>query len=129
MDRGRGDPGSIDDEGFLYVEDRVKDMALRADENVCCTEIEAVLYELPEVYEAAVFGIPHERLGEEVVAAIVLRNDAALDPEVVKAHVARSLARFKVPTHVVLRSEPLPRGATCKILERELRDAMVAATA
>ena len=66
-----GDIGRIDDEGFVYVQDRAKDMVLRAGENVYCAEVEAAIYEHPAVYEAAVFGVPHERLGEEVAAAIV----------------------------------------------------------
>ena len=68
-----GDIGRIDDEGFVYVEDRAKDMVLRGGENVYCAEVEAAIYEHPAVYEAAVFGVPHERLGEEVAAAVVLR--------------------------------------------------------
>ena len=68
-----GDLGRVDDEGFVYVEDRAKDMVLRAGENVYCAEVEAAIYELPEVLEAAVFGIPHQRLGEEVAAAVYLR--------------------------------------------------------
>src|SRR6185437_10593626 len=66
-----GDIGRIDDEGFVYVEDRAKDMVLRAGENVYCAEVEAAIYEHPGVYEAAVFGIPHPRLGEEVAAVVV----------------------------------------------------------
>lgn len=121
-----GDLGRIDHEGFVYVEDRVKDMVLRGGENIYCAEVEAVLYELPEVYEAAVFGIPHDRLGEELVAAIVCREGAPIDAETVQAHVARKLAGFKVPSRVELHTEKLPRGATGKILKRELRDRMVA---
>ncbi len=120
-----GDLGRIDDEGFVYVSDRVKDMVLRGGENVYCAEIEAVLYEMPEVYEAAVYGIPHDRLGEEVVASIVCREDMTLDPETVKARVAHHLAGFKVPTVVVFHDGQLPRGATGKILKRQLRDDLV----
>ena len=66
-----GDLGRLDEEGFLYIEDRAKDMILRAGENVYCAEVEAAIYEHPAVYEAAVFGVPHERLGEEVAAVIL----------------------------------------------------------
>ena len=62
--------GRVDAEGFVYVEDRAKDMVLRAGENVYCAEVEAAIYEHPAVYEAAVFGVPDERLGEEVVAVV-----------------------------------------------------------
>ena len=72
-----GDIGRIDDEGFVYVQDRAKDMVLRAGENVYCAEVEAAIYEHPDVYEAAVFGVPHERLGEEVAAAIVPKPGAS----------------------------------------------------
>jgi long-chain acyl-CoA synthetase len=122
-----GDLGRIDDEGFVYVEDRVKDMVLRGGENVFCAEIEAVLYEHGAVYEVAVFGIPHERLGEEVAAAIVVRDDTSVTADELQAHVATKLASFKVPTHVVFLDERLPRGATGKILKRDLRDQVVAA--
>ena len=66
-----GDLGRIDEDGFVYVEDRAKDMVLRAGENVYCAEVEAAIYEHPAVLEAAVFGVPHERLGEEVAAAVL----------------------------------------------------------
>ncbi len=120
-----GDIGRIDEEGFVYVEDRAKDMVLRGGENVYCAEVEAVLYEHPAVHEAAVFGVPHERLGEEVAAAVMLRSDAdgaATTAEQLQGHVAEHLAAFKVPTKLVLWSEPLPRNASGKILKRELRD-------
>jgi long-chain acyl-CoA synthetase len=122
-----GDLGRIDDEGFVYVEDRAKDMVLRGGENVYCAEIEAVLYEHGDVYEAAVFGVPHERLGEEVAAAIVVREGAVVTAEALQAHVGAKLAPFKVPSLIIFREERLPRGATGKILKRDLRDETVAA--
>jgi long-chain acyl-CoA synthetase len=123
-----GDIGRIDDEGFLYVEDRAKDMIIRAGENIYCAEVEAAIYEHPAVYEAAVFGIPHERLGEELVAAIYLKADTRLDADELQAHVAGRLASFKVPSKVVFVTAQLPRGASGKILKRELRDSLAAAT-
>jgi long-chain acyl-CoA synthetase len=121
-----GDIGRMDDEGFVYVVDRAKDMVLRGGENIYCAEVEAAIYEHPDVYEAAVYGIPHERLGEELVAAVVLRDGSTLDADELRAHVGRRLASFKVPSKVVFHDEQLPRGATGKILKRELRDATVA---
>ncbi len=121
-----GDIGRVDDDGFVYVEDRAKDMVLRAGENVYCAEVEAVLYEHPAVHEAAVFGIPHERLGEEVAAAVMLRAGETATAEDLQAHVAEHLAAFKVPTKVALWTEPLPRNASGKILKRELRDLVAA---
>jgi len=122
-----GDIGRIDDEGFVYVSDRAKDMVLRAGENIYCAEVEAVLYEHPAVYEAAAFGVPHPRLGEELAVAVYPRPGASLDADELRAHVAAHLAAFKVPTYVEIFSEQLPRNASGKILKRAIRDAMVAA--
>ncbi|MCU1366492.1 MAG: AMP-dependent synthetase and ligase [Ilumatobacteraceae bacterium] len=116
-----GDLGRLDDEGFIYVEDRVKDMILRAGENVYCAEVEAAIYELPAVHEAAVFGVPHERLGEEVAAAVMLKPGMSLTAEELRAFVAKQLASFKVPTYIVFRDEALPRNASGKMLKRELQ--------
>lgn len=123
-----GDIGHIDQEGFVYIEDRAKDMVLRAGENVYCAEVEAALYEHPAVYEAAVFGTPHQRLGEEVAAAVVVRPGHHLDVAELQAHVAQRLAGFKVPTRVVIVDRQLPRNAAGKILKRELRDHLGAGT-
>ncbi|HUE60080.1 MAG TPA: class I adenylate-forming enzyme family protein [Acidimicrobiales bacterium] len=117
-----GDLGHMDAESFLYIEDRLKDMILRAGENVYCAEVEAALYEHPDVYEAAVFGVPHPRLGEEVAAVIVPKSGAVLDPETVQAHVGERLAPFKVPTRVAITPSGLPRNAAGKVLKTELRD-------
>ncbi|MEY2425582.1 MAG: steroid-24-oyl-CoA synthetase [Actinomycetota bacterium] len=117
-----GDLGRLDDEGFLYIEDRAKDMILRAGENVYCAEVEAAIYEHPSVYEAAVFGIPHERLGEEVAAVVCLREGESLDATALQEHVRERLAAFKVPTQIVFTTEQLPRNPAGKILKRELRD-------
>lgn len=123
-----GDIGRIDEDGFVYVEDRAKDMVLRAGENVYGAEVEAVIYEHPAVYEAAVFGIPHERLGEEVAAAVYVKPGATLTVEELQAHVAHRLANFKVPTKVKIVDAPLPRNAAGKILKRQLRDELAAAS-
>lgn len=117
-----GDIGRIDDEGFVYVEDRAKDMVLRGGENVYCAEVEAALYEHPNVHEAAVFGVPHERLGEEVAAAVLPRAGTTLTVEELQAHVGERLASFKVPSRITIVDAPLPRNASGKILKRELRD-------
>jgi long-chain acyl-CoA synthetase len=123
-----GDLGRLDDEGFIYVEDRAKDMVLRAGENVYCAEVEAAIYDHPAVYEAAVYGIAHPRLGEEVVASVLLKPDHQLDEAALQAHVAERLAGFKVPSQILFVDEQLPRGATGKILKRELRDRFPATT-
>ena len=116
-----GDIGRIDDEGYLYIEDRAKDMVLRAGENVYCAEVEAAIYDLPQVNEAAVFGVPHERLGEEVAAVIMLKPGSTLTDDELRDHVAQSLAAFKVPTRVAFTTEPLPRNPAGKFLKRELK--------
>ena len=121
-----GDIGRVDDEGFLYVEDRAKDMVLRAGENVYSAEVEAAIYEHPAVYEAAVFGVPHERLGEEVACVVVLKPGAALTVAELQEHLAAHLAVFKIPTKVWFATEPLPRNPAGKFLKRELRDAYLA---
>jgi long-chain acyl-CoA synthetase len=116
-----GDIGRIDDEGFLYVEDRAKDMVLRAGENVYSAEVEAAIYEHPAVNEAAVFGIPHERLGEEVVCVVSVRAGATLTTEELQRHLATRLAAYKIPTQMRFITEPLPRNPAGKFLKRELR--------
>lgn len=119
-----GDLGRVDEDGFVYVEDRAKDMVLRGGENVYCAEVEAAIYEHPAVYEAAVFGVPHDRLGEEVAAAVYVRPDHDLSVDELQQHVRDRLAGFKVPSRVAIVDEQLPRNASGKILKRELRDRM-----
>lgn len=121
-----GDLGRIDEEGFVFVEDRAKDMVLRAGENIYCAEVEAILYEWEDVHEAAVFGMPHDRLGEEVACAILAKRGRTIDVEALTAYVAKRVAKFKVPTVVEIVEQALPRNAAGKILKRELRDRLIA---
>ncbi|HLI00835.1 MAG TPA: AMP-binding protein [Acidimicrobiales bacterium] len=116
-----GDVGRLDADGFLYVEDRLKDVILRGGENVYPAEVEAALYEHPAVQEAAVIGVPDARLGEEVAAVVVARPGAEIDAADLTAFIAGRLAAFKVPTRLVLRGTGLPRNAAGKVLKRELR--------
>jgi long-chain acyl-CoA synthetase len=116
-----GDIGRIDEEGFLYIEDRAKDMVLRAGENVYSAEVEAAIYEHPSVHEAAVFGVPHERLGEEVACVVSLKEGATLDEDELRDHLNLHLAAFKVPTRVAFTTETLPRNPAGKFLKREMR--------
>ncbi len=122
-----GDLGRVDDEGFVYVVDRTKDMLIRGGENIYCVEVESVLYDHPEVMDAAVVGIPHRVLGEEVGAVVQLTPGSTLTPEALRDHVAARLAAFKVPARIELRSDPLPRNPSGKILKRELKEAMAGA--
>jgi len=116
-----GDIGRLDAEGFVYVEDRVKDMILRAGENIYGAEVESAIYDHPAVHEAAVFGVPHERLGEEVGVAILPKDGMALDPQDLWKFLDGRIANFKIPAHVVVMTEPLPRNAAGKFLKRELQ--------
>lgn len=122
-----GDIARIDEDGFVYIVDRAKDMVLRGGENVYCSEVEAAIYEHPDVAEAAVFGIPDERLGEAVAAAVVLRPGAQLTDSDLSAFLAERIAKFKIPTTVRFRTDPLPRNANGKFLKRDLRDEVTAA--
>jgi len=117
-----GDIGHMDEEDFVFITDREKDMVIRGGENIGCQEVEAVLYDHPGVSECAVFGVPDERLGETLAAVIMRKPGAEIDADAVKAHVAEHLARFKVPEHVWLRQDLLPRIASGKIYKRGLRE-------
>ena len=120
-----GDLGRFDDDGFLYVVDRMKDVIIRGGENVYCAEVEAILFEHPDVGDVALVGVPHRALGEEVVAIVVPKPGVTPDGAELQRHVADRLARFKVPAHVLFTDEPLPRTATGKVLKRDLRDRAV----
>jgi long-chain acyl-CoA synthetase len=121
-----GDIGHLDDEGFVYVSDRAKDMILRGGENIYCAEVEATIYEHPAVYEAAVYGIPNERLGEELACHVMVKEGVTLDAGDLQKFVGERLAKFKVPTVITIVNESLPRNASGKILKRDLRDALIA---
>jgi acyl-CoA synthetase (AMP-forming)/AMP-acid ligase II len=124
-----GDLATVRDGDRISIVDRIKDMVVRGGENVYCVEVEAALHDHPDVADAAVLGVPHPLLGEEVAAVVLLRPGATATAEELRAHVGASLAAFKVPAHVVVRDRPLPRNATGKILKRELRGELVAAPA
>jgi long-chain acyl-CoA synthetase len=117
-----GDLGRIDEEGFLTIEDRAKDMVLRAGENVYCAEVESAIYEHPDVYEAAVFGVAHERLGEEVAVVVRRRPDSSLTDDQLRDFLAGSLAPFKIPSRIAFAEAALPRNPAGKILKRQLRE-------
>jgi long-chain acyl-CoA synthetase len=116
-----GDIGHLDDEGYLTITDRKKDMIIRGGENIYCVEIENRLVEHPAVADAAVIGVPHPELGEEVKAVVQVELGQTLTDDEVRRWVRAELADFKVPAHVELRSEPLPRNASGKLLKNVLR--------
>jgi acyl-CoA synthetase (AMP-forming)/AMP-acid ligase II len=116
-----GDVGIIDEDGFLFIVDRIKDMVIRGGENVSCLEVEGALARHPDILEAAVIGIPDERLGERVGAAIHLREGASLSDDEIVAFLKPHLATFKIPDTVWRLDTPLPRGGTSKIDKPGLR--------
>lgn len=120
-----GDIARIDEDGFIYIVDRAKDMVNRGGENVYCSEVETAIYHNDAIAEAAVFGIPDERLGEEVAAVIVLRPGAKLTEEELKSFLSTSLAKHKIPAKVWFRDEAIPRNANGKFLKRELRKELI----
>lgn len=121
-----GDVGYLDEDGDLFIVDRLKDIVIRGGENISCQEVEDALYAHSEVKEAAVFGLPCEKLGEQLVA-VVYAVDPKPDQAALQAFVKDRLAYYKVPVSIEVRDEPLPRGATAKIYKRGLREAALAA--
>jgi long-chain acyl-CoA synthetase len=119
-----GDIARIDDEGYIYIVDRAKDMIIRGGENVYSVIVEAAIFEIPEVADCAVVGIPHPVMGEEVAAVIVLRTGRVIDAEEVARHVGSRIAKFSVPTRIFFRAEALPRNPQGKVLKRELRTSL-----
>jgi long-chain acyl-CoA synthetase len=119
-----GDVARIDEDGFIFLVDRKKDMVLRGGENVYCVEVEAVAYRHPAVAECCVFGVPDDRLGEEVGAAILVRSDASLTGQEFREHCLALMAKHKVPRYVWFLSEAIPRNASGKFLKRALRDSL-----
>jgi long-chain acyl-CoA synthetase len=121
-----GDIAMLDDDGFIFITDRAKDMIIRGGENVYCAEVEAALFEHPAVSDCAVFGIPHDVLGEEVGAVVLLRPGEEATQNELQVHCRDRLASFKVPVRVWFWTEELPRNPAGKVLKRELRDAALA---
>ena len=117
-----GDLGYMDDEGFVYLVDRSKDMIVSGGENVYCTEVEEVLYKHPAVLEAAAFGVPDDKWGEAVHAVVVPRTEHHnVDPADIIGFCKEHIAGYKVPKGIDIRLEPLPKSGPGKILKRELR--------
>jgi long-chain acyl-CoA synthetase len=116
-----GDLARVDDEGFVYIVDRAKDMLIRGGENIYCVEVENALYDHPAVMDAAVVGIPHRTLGEEPAAVVHLKAGAEATEEELRHYVAQKLAAFKVPVKILFHPETLPRNPNGKILKRDLK--------
>jgi long-chain acyl-CoA synthetase len=121
-----GDIARIDEDGFIFIVDRKKDMVLRGGENVYCAEVESVAYRHPAVAECSVFGVPDDRLGEEVGIAIVVKPSETLTADEFRAHCADIMAKHKVPRYVWFLADALPRNASGKFVKRDLRDRLSA---
>ena len=115
-----GDAGYFDEEGYLYIHDRVKDMIVTGGENVYPAEVENALFGAPGVADAAVIGVPDERWGEAVKAVVVLKPGAEADPDAIITHCRGKIAGYKVPKSVDFVAA-LPRNPSGKVLRRELR--------
>ena len=119
-----GDLARIDDDGFVQIVDRLKDMVNRGGENVYCVEVENALVQHPDVFEVAVLGVPDPMMGEKVGAVIVPRPGSSPDPAAIRSWALREIADFKVPQFIVVRDDPLPRNAGGKVLKPTLRDSV-----
>ncbi len=120
-----GDIAKIDEDGFVFIVDRAKDMVLRGGENVYCSEVETAIYQHDDVAETAVFGIPDERLGEEVACAIVLKPGASMTEAELRAFLGERIAKHKIPAKVWFLDDQLPRNANGKFVKRELRKQLI----
>jgi long-chain acyl-CoA synthetase len=114
-----GDVALIDDDGYVFIVDRIKDLIIRGGENIGCGQVEAALLTHPDVQEAAVYAVPDDRLGEEVGATVY--GSPGLDAQALRDYLGDKLARFEVPRYIVVAEQPLPRTASGKILKREIR--------
>ena len=115
-----GDVAYVDEDGFLFIVDRIKDLVIRGGENIGCAEVEAALMEHDAVAEASVYAVPDKRLGEEVGATIYAPD--GIDEDELRGFLAEQVARFKIPRYITLSNEPLPRIASGKINKRQMRD-------
>jgi long-chain acyl-CoA synthetase len=115
-----GDLGHVSGEGFLFIEDRAKDMIIRAGENVYSAQVESAIYENPAVYEVAVFGLSNERLGEEVAAVVMVRDGMELTSDELRHFLSSRLAAFMIPTRIVFTRERLPRNPAGKFVKRQM---------
>jgi long-chain acyl-CoA synthetase len=114
-----GDVAVIDDEGFVFIVDRIKDLVIRGGENIGCGAVEYALQEHSLVAEACVYGVPDERLGEEVAATVYAIGNVT--PEELRLFLEPRLGKFQIPRYITIEREPLPRGATGKIMKKDIR--------
>ena len=120
-----GDVGYIDEEGFLFVVDRIKNLVIRGGENIGCGEIEAAIYEHPKVAESIVFGVPDERMGEELAALITRKTECLLTEEEIRQHLQVHLVALKIPRYLHIQEEPITRLASGKFDRKRVRDQFI----
>jgi long-chain acyl-CoA synthetase len=116
-----GDIARKDADGYIYIVDRKKDLVIRAGYNVYPREIEEVMYQIPQILEVAVIGVPHDDLGQELAAMVVLKEGAELDPDAIRDYVKERVAPYKYPRIIHIVSDSLPKSGTGKILKKEIR--------
>jgi len=119
-----GDMAKKDEDDFIFIVDRIKDMVLRGGENIYCAEVESAIFDHEDVAECTVFGVADDRLGEEVGVALLLKPGATTTADELRSHCADKLAKFKIPRYFWFMHEALPRNASGKFLKRELRDSL-----
>jgi len=120
-----GDVGYMDADGDIFIEDRRKEIVIRGGENISSREVEFALYDHPAVFEAVVFGLPDERLGEKVAAVVVLKPGQQVNEEQLRAFLKGKLAAFKIPEHIRLQSDSLPKLGSGKVFKRKVRQDML----
>ena len=120
-----GDVAIIDEEGFLFIVDRIKNLVIRGGENIGCGEVEAAIYEHPAVAEAIVFGVPDARLGEEVAVLVVLKENTTLSEAVLRDFLRDWLAGFQIPRYFYFQTDPIPRIASGKFDKRQVRQDII----
>ena len=112
----------MDEDGFLFIKDRIKDIVIRGGENIACLEIEAVLAEHPAVSEASVFGVPDERLGESLATRIALKSGMTATEAEISSFLEEKIAKFKIPSYMWFQEEELPRIASGKTAKKQMRE-------
>jgi len=117
-----GDVGCLDEDGFLYIKDRIKDIVIRGGENIACLEIEAILSEHPAILEASVFGVPDERLGENLATRIALKPGKTATETEISSFLEEKIAKFKIPSYVWFQEGELPRIASGKTAKKQMRE-------
>lgn len=117
-----GDIARMDEEGYLYIVDRKKDLIIRGGYNVYPREIEEVLYQIPEIMETAVYGVAHQDLGEEIAAVVVLKEGMKTDEDAIRLFVKERVAPYKYPRIIKIVDEPLPKSGSGKILKKEIKE-------